>query len=678
MSTPPAAADFDSAVAALYSQLHQSTTPAALNAAAARRTNTIHDMHTYLHRLGLELNNTAHDDGRSNHHLANPTQQSSCNHTLPPLIIHITGTKGKGSTLSYCESLLRNTYGLTTGMFTSPHLVCIRERIRINGIPVSKKVFAEVYWTVRRMLERNCHVMLQQQQHSNDATADVDDGNSSQGSDQELLLPPLPTLPGYFRMLTLMALYTFAHHDGPKVDAILLEVGMGGRYDATNVFEPHNDNNNRRILVRGITLIDFDHTRVLGSTLEQIAWEKGGIFVSNKRGKIHGNDGGYDKFLIGHEEQQEEEEYEDEERIGYNNTLYVNGSNTPQVANVLRTIAREEKDSSLLQLVQDSYLDSIPELNFHATHQRGNAALALAICQHAILQYQMQQQQQHCYYRTTLSNNGNVTKEQISAALNNTFWPGRCHTLTLPSSDNDNQEVSLKLRCDGAHTPISINACINWFQSILTSYSETTSDSVHKVLIFNCGHERNPIPLLHTLHQSGLFDRVYFSRADFERPSAMPKQLLDEWRKEEILTIVEPMSGEECATVNYEVMCNTLNELGMTTSSDAAECDGMTKRTWQHTLASIWKVIDLYHSSQVVEKKSHPSTNVDSKKVVVGLKVVDAIEDIKKHQQEALREVNGGKASVEILVTGSLYLVGSALEAVGWEEGESEGRLSIH
>ena len=115
----------------------------------------------------------------------------------------------------------------------------------------------------------------------------------------------------------------------------------------------------------------------------------------------------------------------------------------------------------------------------------------------------------------------------------------------------------------------------------------------------------------------------------------------------------------------------------MTTSSDATECDGMAKRTWQHTLASIWEVLDLYHS-QVVEKKCHPSTNVDSKKVVVGLKVVDAIEDIKK-QQEAQREVNGGKkASVEILVTGSLYLVGSALEAVGWEEGESEGRLSTH
>lgn len=282
MSTPP---DFDSAVAALYSELHQSTTPAAINAAAARRTNTVHDMHTYLHRLGLQLNNTdgisSNSTGSSSSSLPSPsdTAQDTYNNNLPPLIVHITGTKGKGSTLSYCESLFRNAYGLTTGMFTSPHLVCIRERIRINGIPISKKVFAEAYWMVRRRLEENSHVML------DDATAAGNEG------EEGTLLPPLPRLPGYFRMLTLMAIYIFSHHTSPKVDVILLEVGMGGRYDATNVFDlsppPISDiKNNRRILVRGITLIDYDHTRVLGSTLEQIAWEKGGIFVNDKREKI--------------------------------------------------------------------------------------------------------------------------------------------------------------------------------------------------------------------------------------------------------------------------------------------------------------------------------------------------------------------------------------------------------
>ena len=71
-------------------------------------------------------------------------------------------------------------------------------------------------------------------------------------------------------MLTLMALYTFSHYQNPKIDAILLEVGVGGRYDATNVYEPYPNlapSSPARLLVRGVTLIDYDHTRVLGSTL---------------------------------------------------------------------------------------------------------------------------------------------------------------------------------------------------------------------------------------------------------------------------------------------------------------------------------------------------------------------------------------------------------------------------
>ncbi|KAL7430548.1 hypothetical protein ACHAXM_002327 [Skeletonema potamos] len=670
MSTPP---DFDSAVAALYSELHQSTTPAAINAAAARRTNTVHDMHTYLHRLGLQLNNTdgisSNSTGSSSSSLPSPsdTAQDTYNNNLPPLIVHITGTKGKGSTLSYCESLFRNAYGLTTGMFTSPHLVCIRERIRINGIPISKKVFAEAYWMVRRRLEENSHVML------DDATAAGNEG------EEGTLLPPLPILPGYFRMLTLMAIYIFSHHTSPKVDVILLEVGMGGRYDATNVFDlpppPISDiKNNRRILVRGITLIDYDHTRVLGSTLEQIAWEKGGIFVNDKRGKIGRNDGGYDKFLNRYSNEQQQQEYFNElegaEQYRNSLVLFVNGSNTPEVSNVLRAIAHEER--GLLQFVQESnYLGAIPKLKFHATHQRGNAALALAVCQHAISQYR-----KHDHPPTVLSKErDDVTKEQISAALNNTFWPGRCHTLALAPVVNINtkhgDEVSLKLRCDGAHTPISINACISWFRSIVASYSESTGEnSVRQFLIFNCGHERNPIPLLHSLHRSGLlFENVYFCRADFERPSAMPKQLLDEWLHEELQTTVDPHNDKECTTVTYAAMCNTLKELGISSN----ESVGMNKSTWQHTLATIWRVMDLYHS-RVVEGKSLLKMN----KYLVGLKVVDAIEDIKNQEAQRRETIVGEKAYGEILVTGSLYLVGSALEAVGWEEGESEGNLSPH
>ena len=159
----------------------------------------------------------------------------------------------------------------------------------------------------------------------------------------------------------------------------------------------------------------------------------------------------------------------------------------------------------------------------------------------------------------------------------------------------------------------------------------------------------------------------------------MPKQLLDEWLKEEItMTTTEGASGEECA-VNYATMCNTLKELGIRSSPDVnAENDNMAKSkssTWQQTLASIWRVLDMHHS-QVVEKKSDNSCSKDARTtIVVGLKVADAIDDIRNREAQRQREGRDKKACVEILVTGSLYLVGSALEAVGWEEGEAEGRL---
>jgi hypothetical protein len=102
-------------------------------------------------------------------------------------------------------------------------------------------------------------------------------------------------------------------------------------------------------------------------------------------------------------------------------------------------------------------------------------------------------------------------KRSASAAHNNTFWPGRCHTLAFAHIANINtkhvDEVSLKLRCNGAHTPISINACISLFRSIVASYSyseSTGKKSAHQFLIFNYGHERNPIHLLHSLHRSRL------------------------------------------------------------------------------------------------------------------------------------------------------------------------------
>lgn len=707
--------DYNSAVAALYSPLHQSTTPETINAASARRTNTIHDMNTYLHRIGLDLNNN------NNNGLSSTRQQQQQQHYTPPLIIHITGTKGKGSTLSYCESLLRNVYKLHTGMFTSPHLVSITERIRINGKPISCEIFGDVYWTVRDLLEKNCHQHIMLPNNSND---------KAEGE-----LSPLPILPGYFRMLTLMAIYTFCYIEQPKVDVILLEVGMGGRYDATNIFE----SNNNRVLVQGITLIDYDHTRILGSTLEQIAWEKGGIFVTNKICNVGRNDGGYAKFLECYQQELQQQQRQGREDANVNssnsnsnsssstndnNILFVNGNNTPQVSNVLRTIAH--KENGQLQLITNNnnnttdsstlFFSSLSKLlQFHAKYQYDNAALALAICQYAMRQYCIHNKSKRMICRTHETvvkqqldtEDGTCNEDLVARALNNTFWPGRCHTLIVPPASSSatggtsasvgKEEVvvsTMKLRCDGAHTPISINACIRWFQSIIKSYDKTEEEEdaakeVLKVLIFNCGHERNPIPLLYSLNRSGLFDCVYFCRADFERPSALPKKLLDEWLNEPLLLNGQQRSDKDGdVALTYQAMYNQVAKVVQRDDDD----DDMNKKiiTWQETLANIWRIMDLYHHSQLAaerKKSSLPTSaeednNIDDdkrRKVLVGLKVADAIRQIQNEQQLAAQADNDNgdeQASVvETLVTGSLYLVGSALEAVGWEEKESEGVL---
>jgi folylpolyglutamate synthase len=145
---------FETALEALYSPLHQSQTPQAIQAAAARRKRTVADMRLYFQRIGLD------------------EAVAFCKKRL----VHITGTKGKGSTSCFCESILRHAYKQRTAQFTSPHLVDIRERIRINGQPVSRSVFGEAYWDLRARLE-------------------------AAGNEEE---EDLPVLPGYFRMLTLM------------------------------------------------------------------------------------------------------------------------------------------------------------------------------------------------------------------------------------------------------------------------------------------------------------------------------------------------------------------------------------------------------------------------------------------------------------------------------------------
>jgi dihydrofolate synthase / folylpolyglutamate synthase len=146
----------------------------------------------------------------------------------------IAGTNGKGSTAATLASILRAS-GLKTGLYTSPHLVRINERIQVNRREIGDDEFASLHSEVDRIAERLV--------------------------DRE----ELPWHPSFFEMMTAIA---FKHFASEKVDIAVLEVGMGGRLDATNVVEPR---------VSVITDISLDHQKFLGDTLREIAREKAGI-----------------------------------------------------------------------------------------------------------------------------------------------------------------------------------------------------------------------------------------------------------------------------------------------------------------------------------------------------------------------------------------------------------------
>jgi len=150
-------------------------------------------------------------------------------------VVHIAGTNGKGSTAAFLESILR-VAGFRAGLNTSPHLERINERFRVNGEEISDELFATTFTRIHSVIE-------------------------------ELLAEgKLRAHPTYFECVTALAFEVFARE---RVDFAVIEVGLGGRLDATNIVCP---------VATVITRIDFDHENFLGHSVKEIAGEKAGIF----------------------------------------------------------------------------------------------------------------------------------------------------------------------------------------------------------------------------------------------------------------------------------------------------------------------------------------------------------------------------------------------------------------
>jgi len=268
--------------------------------------------------------------------------------------VHITGTNGKGSTAAAIANVLQAA-GYRTGLYTSPHLIDFTERIRVNGEPIPPERVARLTEGVRA------------------AVGDI------------------PAT--FFEFTTAMAFLYFAES---SVDLLVAEVGMGGRYDATNVLSP---------LVSVITNVDFDHQAFLGNTLEQIAFEKAGIVKPG--------------------------------------VPLVTATDRPEALEVIRTVSREQgaplyrvgnevrtEGSSPRRFRYQGIRRSYSDLNFAlmGKHQLSNAACALAVLE--ILE----------------SHGLPVGESSIRQGLSTVRWDGRMEMIRPNPS-------AAAVLLDGAHNP---------------------------------------------------------------------------------------------------------------------------------------------------------------------------------------------------------------------------------
>ena len=277
-------------------------------------------------------------------------------------VIHVSGTKGKGSVCAFSESILRHA-GYKTGFFSSPHLIDVIERIRINGVPVSQETFASFFMETYDLLNS-------QKTHESD-------------------------LPPYFFFLNILAFKIFLKE---KVDVAIFEVGLGGTHDSTNVIN--------KPVVCAVTALDFDHQKILGYSIEEIAWNKAGIFKS-----------GAPAFTI-----------------------------NQKVSGALEKLQECAKEKNVhLEVVENNRLFDDILLGLDGAHQLENASLAVQIC------------------KTWTQRMGfsALKQESLRKGLETVRWPGRCEKISLGRN--------LTFYLDGAHTAESLKLCRNWFEAKITT-----------------------------------------------------------------------------------------------------------------------------------------------------------------------------------------------------------------
>ncbi|GFN94006.1 folylpolyglutamate synthase [Plakobranchus ocellatus] len=328
-------------------------------------------------------------------------------------VIHVSGTKGKGSTCAFSERIL-SCHGYTTGLYTSPHLFEVRERIRINGRPLSKEKFGKYFWSVFSKLK------------DTEIPCKADEGYD---------------MPFYFTFLTVMAIHVFLEEG---VDVAIMEVGIGGQYDPTNVFE--------RPVVCGVTALGFDHTNILGNTIQEIAWNKAGIFKRDRPAVVLPQDPSAMQVIL-------------DRAVERQSPLFVSESLSRHDLNNLHV-----------------------NLGIDCDKQAENGCLAVHLTDLWMRLHKREAQMQK-YVPATFSNIEDIASLKIRdlheatvEGLSTCVWPGRTQTI---------KRERTTYYLDGAHTRESIEVCAKWFKEKANMEKMHLGGTVIRLLIFNTTGDRD-------------------------------------------------------------------------------------------------------------------------------------------------------------------------------------------
>ncbi|CAK7219016.1 hypothetical protein SCUCBS95973_003678 [Sporothrix curviconia] len=390
---------------------------------------------------------------------------------LAPLkCIHIAGTKGKGSVSAFATAILveqvsaGNAAVGRVGTYLSPHVVSVRERISLDGQPISRELFTKYVFALWARLSEAA------------AAADPADENPYGAHSK----------PFYFRFLTLLAFHVFLQEG---VRSAVVECGIGGEYDATNILPASS------VTAAVVTRLGIDHVAMLGRTLEEIAWHKAGVFKDGVAAFTL-QQGALEAELDGKDSPPGESKQDREAAL-----------------EVLRTRAAEKK-AQLYEIPAETVArwDGVPDAALPGTFQKYNMALAAAAAEHHI--------------RTVGTKDGkklNATEAPFDpanmpkasfAALAKATLRGRCETIIDNSSATSS---AVKYLVDGAHTADSLGEVARYF----VAQSGVNEASSRRILLFSV-RDRSPGDLVRALvsgtHRSFVLVREVLQEldADFE------------------------------------------------------------------------------------------------------------------------------------------------------------------